>query len=60
MNPYQEIIDWLRSPAGERWSESRLRRARRASQSSTPTAYTLGWSGTGPVALPGVFNIKED
>lgn len=29
VNPYQDVIDWLRSPEGQRWSEDRIERARR-------------------------------
>ena len=62
VNPYQPVIDWLRTPEGERWSENRLHRAfRNEILSGGP-----GWRPTflhpdlcGPVCLVGVFNIKE-
>jgi hypothetical protein len=57
-NPYQAVIDWLRSPEGEAWSEGRMR----------PVG-VLGYviqnsvirnsAAMGPAYLKGVFNIKE-
>lgn len=65
MNPYQEVIDWLRSDEGSKWSEMRMREARKFA------AYSLvgpgGWNltqitgdcvGT-PLYLGGVLSVKE-
>lgn len=57
-NPYQDVIDWLRTPEGERWSEERMRVARvmHSSGQLTLTAYgdkeLLIWKG--------ILSVKSD
>jgi hypothetical protein len=57
-NPYQEVIDWLRSPAGEKWSENRMAdaKAKHSSGQLTLTSYgdkdLLCWKG--------IFSLKRD
>ena len=60
-NPYQAVIDWLRSPAGENWSEMRMTRARNNGSMEDLSA-TLNDYGlkTGPLYLGGVLSVKED
>ena len=62
-NPYQDVIDWLRSPEGENWSEQRMRKARTLTtrigpsrELATLTAY--GVRG-GPLFLGGVLSVKD-
>lgn len=63
-NPYQDVIDWLRSPEGERWSEERLmkgfHRAYRelGTGNGGPGLMSVVLPPWGPVSLPGVFTIK--
>lgn len=63
MNPYQDVIDWLRSPEGEKWSEQRMRTA--AFSSPLPMGcfhWNLNTFGNwqGPVYMGGMFSVKED
>ena len=66
MNPYQDVIDWLRSPEGSSWSEQRMRKA-------VMKAFDLDGSGSmwnlnrmtgdtmdSPLYLGGVLSVKED
>lgn len=59
MNPYQDIIDWLRSPDGERWSENRMSEGRRISDAG-PVDYARAFAEGETPALIGVFSVKED
>ena len=55
-NPYQDVIDWLRSPAGENWSEERMVAARRGARVSTAVTY-----GDPSVLLwKGILSVKTD
>lgn len=56
-NPYQEVIDWLRSPEGEHWSELRLLSANwHAGKPMTLTSY----GSSHVMIMGGMFCIKED
>lgn len=66
MNPYQDVIDWLRSPEGSKWSEQRMVHAGYESAAldgsinwrlNTPSGVTL-WEV--PLYLGGVLSVKED
>lgn len=67
MNPYQPVIDWLRSKEGEAWSEARMQRATFYANSEL-VGDRGGWHlnhRTGdtiatPLYLGGVLSIKED
>ncbi len=63
-NPYQDVIEWLRSEEGSKWSETRMQQARLVSTSSRFSCYysTLNDYGFRPGAfyLGGVLSIKED
>lgn len=53
-NPYQDVIDWLRSPDGELWSEQRMTLAR--DRGFTLTDYGVG----GPLVWKGIMSFKAD
>lgn len=57
-NPYQGVIDWLRSAEGCRWSEERLARA--SVNDNTLIDYSGATNTPSPLWLAGVFSIKED
>jgi hypothetical protein len=57
-NPYQEVIDWLRSPEGERWSESRMQVARVTSGSAISNLNSYGCHEI--LMWKGIFSIKRD
>lgn len=56
-NPYQPVIDWLESPAGECWSNDRLARAHMAQDGSCLDGFD---PGTGEAFLVGMFSLKYD
>ena len=66
-NPYQDVIDWLKSPEGEQWSEQRLEKARyigmlangQPSFNSTLVTYSARVVAHYGFGLAGVFSIKE-
>ena len=60
-NPFQEIIDWLRSPEGEAWSEERMLLGAALSSGSIEYPNLLNHYGnrTGPVYLSGILSFKE-
>lgn len=58
MNPYQHIIDWLRTREGELWSHRRNTQAARRNDSST--CVDMFHRGTGECYLIGVFSVKLD
>lgn len=66
MNPYQDVIDWLRSPEGSRWSEMRMKNAI-VQANVTFRSLAGGWHlnrPTGdtietPLYLAGVLSVKE-
>jgi hypothetical protein len=64
VNPFQEIVNWLRSDEGQRWSEARLRKARFKYHIDGTDIYEsspVGYSATGgPLFLRGVLCVKED
>lgn len=70
INPYREIIEWLRSPDGESWSEQRMKEARfkyrinnQNYYDTSPVSYDtlVNYSDQdGPVFLGGVLSVKED
>jgi hypothetical protein len=52
VNPYQEVIAWLRSPEGELWSEQRI-----GGQGRTPVDY--GHRGVaGDPLMVGMFSFE--
>lgn len=55
-NPYQDVIDWLRSPAGENWSEQRMTDARGGAAVTTLTSYGY----TVPFLWKGIMSVKTD
>lgn len=67
MNPYQEVIDWLRSAEGSRWSENRMKEAAWHAcmlLDDGSGAWSL-ISRTGdtlfvPLYMGGVLSVKED
>lgn len=63
-NPYQEVIDWLRSPEGSEWSEKRMRDARTFENRAGEIVqlHTLNNYGyrVGPLFLAGVLSVKEN
>lgn len=57
VNPYQDVIDWLRSPQGETWSEARLLTARVLSG----TGLTLTSYGSPDEYIwKGILSLKTD
>jgi hypothetical protein len=58
-NPYQSVIDWLHTPAGEKWSENRIAVARHGPEGETglgPNNY-----GDGTTYLwKGIMSLKTD
>jgi len=57
VNPYQDVIDWLQSPEGCKWSSQRLIDGRHASGYS----FTLINYGPGDVLwMGGIMSVKED
>ena len=56
-NPYQPVIDWLRSPEGEAWSEQRL--AHDYWQPSVSDYQRTTYNVSGPAYLRGIFSVKE-
>lgn len=64
-NPYQDVINWLRSPEGEKWSEERMRTAAVALLNLSPAEirfWNLNRYGNwqGPLFMGGMFSVKED
>lgn len=57
-NPYQDIINWLRSPAGEHWSETRIATA--ATDEGRPAPGMTRYANSSEWWLGGVFSVKED
>jgi hypothetical protein len=55
-NPYQGIIDWLRSAEGCRWSEKRLARARGKNVGVVTYDYL---NSSSPLWVSGMFSIKD-
>ena len=68
MNPYQDVIDWLRSPEGERWSETRMHDAACTGAADSFLLAPSGWhlnrrdgsTTDSPLYLGGVLSVKED
>ena len=58
VNPYQDVIDWLRSPEGETWSEARIRQAAVVNGNSGHTCTRYGTRGD--LWMGGMFSVKED
>lgn len=59
-NPYQEVIDWLRSPAGEKWSENRIAVAK-ARQCTSASQLTLTSYGDKELLCwKGILSVKRD
>ncbi len=64
INPFHEIIEWLRSEEGEQWSEEQMKTARyrctldNGTEIYEATLVNYGWE-YGPVYLAGVLSIKE-
>lgn len=65
MNKFQDVIDWLRSPEGSRWSETRMREAVVHAQSADPDGegwhlnHPTGDTIFSPLYLSGVLSVKE-
>jgi hypothetical protein len=64
-NPFQTVIDWLRSDEGQQWSEDRMREARfgyrtdgRNYYEASIVSYSVATTET--VYLKGVLSVKED
>lgn len=57
-NPYQGVIDWLRSAEGCRWSEKRLARARGEGEGVGVVTYDY-LNSSSPLWLGGMFSIKD-
>jgi hypothetical protein len=57
-NPYQDVIDWLRSPDGEFWSEQRLKTAARSNGTYGHTINRYGAQGY--LWMGGVLCVKDD
>lgn len=66
VNPYQEVIDWLRSDEGSSWSEHRMQEARVYADYSLvgPGAWHLNQRTDddtfSPLYLSGVLSVKDD
>lgn len=66
MNPYQDVIDWLRSDQGSAWSETRMMQA--AVYAARHLGGAMAWhlnrssqlGTTYPLYLAGVLSVKED
>jgi hypothetical protein len=57
-NPYQDVIDWLRTSEGEAWSENRMALAKAIYSSGQ---LTLNAYGDGTIVIwKGLFSIKRD
>jgi hypothetical protein len=57
--PFQDVVDWLRSPEGEMWSEDRMAYARW----NTPQDSVMGPNSYGDpreLMMRGMFSIKTD
>lgn len=66
MNEFQDVIDWLRSPEGSRWSEMHMREAVVHAQAVDPCSsegwnlnLTDGHTIDSPLYLAGVLSVKE-
>ena len=57
-NPYQDVINWLRSPEGEQWSESRIWAARLESGNAGHTCTRYGMISV--MWMGGMFSLKDD
>ena len=57
-NPYQEVIDWLKTPEGEQWSENRMAVAKAMYSSGQLTLNAYG-DGT-LLNWKGLFSLKRD
>jgi hypothetical protein len=65
VNPYQDVIDWLRSPEGSGWSE---RRMQEAAYNAALQPGALSWHlnrsdrliGQYPLYMAGVLSVKDD
>lgn len=56
MNPYQKVIDWLASPAGERWTRRNFR-----PEKSYPSLADYQTTGNEKFpAVLGMFTVKDD
>jgi hypothetical protein len=58
-NPYQDVIDWLRSREGESWSETRIACARRSNGNYGHTLVQYG-AHSGEIWMGGVLSVKDD
>lgn len=55
----REVIDWLRSPEGERWSEARIAEARQYNGNFGHTLNQYGTTGRPEIWLGGVLSVKD-
>lgn len=56
-----EVIDWLRSPAGEHWSETRIMAARITAFGDVyPSCVQHSYTEFSPLRMAGMFSVKTD